>query len=604
MTAPPILFHPGDGGVRVDLNQLVASRLLIQANSGGGKSRMLRYLLEQTHGRIQQIVLDPEGEFATLRERFGYLLAGRDGDVPAEPKTAKLLARRLLELSASAVIDLYDLPLDQRRRFVRLFLEELMHLPRSLWRPLLVVIDEAHVFIPERGSGEAESTEAAIALCTQGRKRGFAAVLATQRISKLHKDAAAEQLNKLIGRTGLDVDLKRAGDELGMDKEARLQLRDLEPGEFYAFGPAISRTVVKVRSGPIVTTHPQPGAIAPPAPPPPAAVQKVITQLHDLAKRAEEEAKTESELREQVGRMQRRIRELERPGAQVSNVVASRAIELAVADAKKQMRGDVEHARALVLEQAKREKQLRGQIGDLGKRLTKVGALLSQIVPLTQFELQDVAAAVPKATNGHATPTHTAPDTRSSHHRSSVPRGSRQSGSASGEPQSATGARAALGSTPRKMLDALGALHTLGVEEAERTTVAGWCDISASTGTFRNYLSDLRRAGLIEDRSGNRLALTDLGMLEAADIDVPDHDTLHAIWFNKLGGTQSNMLRVLIDAYPDPISREELGAAINISHTTGTFRNYLSDLRTPGLMRDVSKTHVAATDLLFPEGLD
>jgi DNA helicase HerA-like ATPase len=79
-----------------------------------------------------------------------------------------------------------------------------------------------------------------ITLCTQGRKRGFCAVLATQRISKLHKDAAAELLNKLIGRTGLDVDVKRAGDELGFDKEERQDLPRSSPGEFFVYGPAIS----------------------------------------------------------------------------------------------------------------------------------------------------------------------------------------------------------------------------------------------------------------------------------------------------------------------------------------------------------------------------
>jgi DNA helicase HerA-like ATPase len=81
-----------------------------------------------------------------------------------------------------------------------------------------------------------------ITLCTQGRKRGYCAVLATQRLSKLHKDAAAELLNKLIGRTGLDVDVKRAGDELGFDKEQRQTLKTLAPGTFYAYGPAVSQT--------------------------------------------------------------------------------------------------------------------------------------------------------------------------------------------------------------------------------------------------------------------------------------------------------------------------------------------------------------------------
>src|SRR5919199_1458544 len=133
---PSLSFAACPGRVPIDLDGLVATRLLIQANSGAGKSWAVRWLLERTHGRIQQFVLDWEGEFASLRERFAYVPAGQDGDVPADPRTAGLLCRRLLELSASAVLDLSGLQPEDRRRFAQGFLHELMHVPRSLWRPL------------------------------------------------------------------------------------------------------------------------------------------------------------------------------------------------------------------------------------------------------------------------------------------------------------------------------------------------------------------------------------------------------------------------------------------------------------------------------------
>src|SRR3954463_622243 len=93
----------------IDLPTLIDTRLLIQANSGGGKSWLLRRLLEQSHGKVQQIILDPEGEFSSLREKYDYILAGKEGDTPADPRSAALLARRLLELNVSAIIDLYEL---------------------------------------------------------------------------------------------------------------------------------------------------------------------------------------------------------------------------------------------------------------------------------------------------------------------------------------------------------------------------------------------------------------------------------------------------------------------------------------------------------------
>ncbi len=241
----------------LDVDRFVVSRLLVQANSGGGKSWALRRLLEQTQGQLQHLVLDIEGEFGTLRERFDYVLAARTGgDCVAEPRSAALLARRLLELGTSAIVDLYELQAGERVRFVRLFLEALLDAPRELWHPALVVVDEAHLFCPQAGS--AESAPAVIDLMTRGRKRGFCGVLATQRLSKLHKDAAAEANCKLIGRASLDVDLRRAGDELGFSsREDLARVRALPAGHFFAFGPGLSDQVQLLQVGPVETTHPR-----------------------------------------------------------------------------------------------------------------------------------------------------------------------------------------------------------------------------------------------------------------------------------------------------------------------------------------------------------
>jgi uncharacterized protein len=136
-----------DGGkLECDVPALVDTRLLIQANSGGGKSWLLRLIAERAG--IQTIVLDNEGEFASLREAVDMLLVGASGELAANPRHAALLARRLVEYKVSAVIDLYELRLGDRRHFVKLFLDALIHLPRDLWRPTLVILDEAHIYCP------------------------------------------------------------------------------------------------------------------------------------------------------------------------------------------------------------------------------------------------------------------------------------------------------------------------------------------------------------------------------------------------------------------------------------------------------------------------
>lgn len=273
----------------IDLQKLINSRLLVQANSGGGKSWLLRKLLEESHGKVQQIVLDLEGEFSTLREKHDYLLVGQEGDIPADIKSAGLLVRKLLELNISAIIDLYELKHHERILYVKTFLDAMINVPKRLWHPCIVVVDEVHVFAPEKG--KAVSSNSIIELCTRGRKRGFCAVLATQRISKVNKDAVAECNNKLIGRTGLDIDMKRASDELGFNsKEKMLSLRNLSEGEFYSFGPAISQQIKKVKIGNVKTKHPQSGGrqiiVTPPAT---DKIKATLSKLLEIPKEAEQE---------------------------------------------------------------------------------------------------------------------------------------------------------------------------------------------------------------------------------------------------------------------------------------------------------------------------
>lgn len=322
----------------IDLPKLIDSRLLVQANSGGGKSWILRRILEQSHGKVQQIVIDPEGEFSTLREKYDYVLAGKGGDTPATPQSAAMLAHKLLEMNVSAIVDLYELPPAERKRFVRLFLDSMVNAPKELWHPVIVVVDEAHVFCPEKG--QAESSDAVIDLATRGRKRGYCVVLATQRLSKLHKDAAAECNNKLIGRTGLDIDMKRAAEELGFtSKEQYLSLRALDPGDFYAFGPALTKQVERVKVGTVTTTHPKAGSRSlTKTVPPTAAIKKVLGKLADLPAEARKEAATMAELKTEVATLTRENRQLKAtpPAAKTDPAAIQKIVGKALLDRERE----------------------------------------------------------------------------------------------------------------------------------------------------------------------------------------------------------------------------------------------------------------------------
>src|SRR5262249_34778829 len=154
------------------------------------------------------------------------------GDIKADPRSAGLLARKLAEMGASAVIDLYELKADQKHEFVKNYLEADMALPRKLWRPKLTILDEAQLFAPEKGYGDSVALDAVMDWLFRGRKRGNGSILATPRLSMLNKNVAGAN-NIFIGRTVLDVDQARAAKILGRSpKESAVELRELKSRQF------------------------------------------------------------------------------------------------------------------------------------------------------------------------------------------------------------------------------------------------------------------------------------------------------------------------------------------------------------------------------------
>lgn len=247
----------GAGGAtaQVDLEELLATRLLVQGNSGSGKSHLLRRLLEQSAPWVQQCVIDPEGDFVTLADRFGHVV------VDAQRTEAELtrIAGRIRQHRVSVVVNLEGLDMEQQMRAAAAFLGGMFDADRDHWYPVLVVVDEAQLFAPAAAgdvSDEARklSLGAMTNLMCRGRKRGLAGVIATQRLAKLAKNVAAEASNFLMGRTFLDIDMARAADLLGMDRRQAEQFRDLERGRFVALGPAISRRPLSVTIGPVETS--------------------------------------------------------------------------------------------------------------------------------------------------------------------------------------------------------------------------------------------------------------------------------------------------------------------------------------------------------------
>jgi len=555
-----IVLGTGRNPLTADLPTLVGTCAVIQGQRRSGKSYLARVICEQAiKSRLQTIIFDPEGEYITLREKCDILIAGKGRDVPCEARSAKMLARRIAEIGISTVLDMSSLDALAQQDFVAAFLTALDRLPKRLEASRLVVIDEAHKFCPESGKGKSRATEAVTLLLSQGRKRGLGAILVTQRLSKLRKDAAAEAASFFIGCTS-PIDLARAQDLLGVTAAEREALRDLPSGDFFANGGALSvRGVVRFHCREALTTHPEPGERYKVTPvPPKKAVATLIAELADLPPDAEqEEAQSLAAARSRIAELERKLAQPR--GEPAGAVQAARAAGERAASEWWREQLDVGLMPFV--------RRLQAETDVITRTVEK---LLSSSPTPAATSTATAAAGVEKFMSEASPPpaSATAPARRSR----DEPRGSVEQGAKAGASARPGGKFSAM----------LCALATHGrLSPGQLALLVG---MSASGGGFRNYLGRGRSLGLW-DGPADALELTPAGQGAAAEegsrpLPAPGQALLD-FWcgHSALTGKARNMLRAIGEAGDAGITVEDLAARVDMAPTGGGFRNYLQTLR-------------------------
>ncbi len=232
--------------VTVKLADLLAQRLLIQGNSGAGKTTLVKHILNLTRP-TQQIIVDQEGEYTKYVSEWWCVCNGDNA------KSTAATARRH---KWNVLLDVMQLKSEPKLIVIADFVERLIEAPKEQWSPLIVVIDECHIFTPRISSGvitptvRRRCTSAIIELMTLGRKRGISTIVVTPRLSELNPTVRSSPQNYMIGFTMHDVDIHRAAELLGWPvKQATAVLAKLPAGVFVCAGLAFGRTPRIVRVG-------------------------------------------------------------------------------------------------------------------------------------------------------------------------------------------------------------------------------------------------------------------------------------------------------------------------------------------------------------------
>lgn len=310
-------------GKDIDLNldRAIEDKILIQATNGGGKSHLVRRICEvSTKAGIPQTIIQKDPEFNTLRDKFDYIIVGDksegEADIQISTKIPELLAKKMLDLpTISFIIDLSALIVSERKNFVKRFYDVVNSCQKKYWHDRFFILDEAHIFAPEKGKGQSEALHSVEELASQGRKRGFSLIACTQRPSKLSKDVTSELATKFIGKAIDPEDRRRNAEELGMSTKPNDTIIFRKLGRpnfhFYAFGSAVTQDEpILVKSNQCETVHVIERGSKKKAIPSSKKLQEILSTLNDLPQEAKKERETIESLKKELDNVTNHLRSI------------------------------------------------------------------------------------------------------------------------------------------------------------------------------------------------------------------------------------------------------------------------------------------------------
>ncbi len=538
---------------------IITSSNGILAKKGAGKTSAAVVLLEEMHQvGVPVIVVDPKGDWYGVRTSADGrspglpipILGGRHGDIPLDATAGELVADLLVDRQLSAILDVSEFTKAEQRRFLRTFGDRFYR--RADRTPTHFILEECHEYLPQQVRGEnAALVETWQRIVKQGRFKGLGVTMASQRSAAVNKDVLTQIDNLFVLRTTApqDRDAIKAWIDIHADSKTILaELPTLQTGECWLWQPERGEPIkfrFRRRHTFDAGTTPQVGEhLSIPA-------RTTLADV-DLAALATALAPTRTTEDDVVAQLRDELTRLRR--------------ELAVAK-----------------NAPPREKVV--------ERIVEIPASVDpKIVDGLRHVLAELAAVVHSLAEPQPAQTAPAAPEAVSHRHPEEP-----AQPSAVDPAASAGSTTKLRSGAHRMVVALAQMAPLRLTKSQWGTVS---HLKTSGGTWSTYLSDIRRAGFVDENSAG-YTLTDAGFDYLGARPAPlTPSELQDHYRGILRRGAATMLDALIDAYPDPLSREALGAAAEISTSGGTFSTYLSDLTRNGLARKTDGG-VIATEILI-----
>ncbi|MDD1679373.1 MAG: DUF87 domain-containing protein [Methanomicrobiales archaeon] len=233
----------------VDAQELVTGRTCIIAQSGAGKSWAIAVICERLcHSGIGFCIIDTEGEYFSLKEKYHLLWLGSDehADLDIDTMNIRDVMTKAIKNNTAVIFDVSETEMRER---VSELAHALYEIESEIRLPYLLMVEEADKFIPQSRDSLKKLEE----ISRRGRKRGLGMLVATQRPSFVNKNVLSQCNNQIIGKLSIENDL-RAVDLFFASRKEVEELATLEPGEFFVLGKITPRKTL-ITFSPRETRH-------------------------------------------------------------------------------------------------------------------------------------------------------------------------------------------------------------------------------------------------------------------------------------------------------------------------------------------------------------
>lgn len=543
--------------------------MAVLGKTGAGKSSALRHIVEHLLEKKKRVcIIDPKGDWWGLKGSadgkgagfpviaFGDFKEQKASDIPINAQSGKHVAELISTGNRPCIIGFRGWMTGHMIRFWIDFASTLFNANSG---ELYLVGDEFHNFAPKGKILDPEAGKClhwSNRLMSEGRGYGLVCLIASQRPQKVHNDTltccetlVAMRVVHKADRDAVQDWIEGCGD-MNKGREVLNSLAGMARGEAFVWSPEIGFGPQRLNF-PMFETF---DSFAPPQ------LQKKVNNSGwsavDLAAVKEklanviEEARANdpAELRREIAKLKKEVQKNSSAGIQALEFKWMEVPVLSETDAALIKRGIV------VCE------NFFDKLKSSDEEVRQIYRLLNNLsgkIAVTLDKFKALPQGSPSLGKRRSAPVKSVP----SIHRPVPPVSSNGNSDVSGG--------------LKRMMIALA--QRPGLNKRQLGVRAG---LSSSSGTFGTYLGRLRSNGWI---SGNgEFSLTDSGLVALGNYNpLPEGQALLDYWLQELGESgASRMLRTLTGAYPDAMTKEQLGEAAKISHTSGTFGTYLGKLRT------------------------